>query len=71
MNAEAKNPESQAEEGWALFEIGLTGKVQIQRDDESAYFGSDEDAVQYVTRKAAEGSQFHKDALSRHLADRA
>lgn len=71
MSAETQTPASPVEAGWALFEIGSTGKFEIQRDDELAHFASDEDAVQYVSRMAAEGSAFHKDALARHLADRA
>ncbi|HBP6526465.1 TPA: hypothetical protein L6A81_12565 [Pseudomonas aeruginosa] len=56
-------------EGWALFEIGLSGLVEIQRDDEMAVFETDEDALDHVKRMAARGSQAHKDALARHLAD--
>lgn len=56
-------------EGWALFEIGLSGLVEIQRDDEMGIFETDEDAVDHVKRMAAQGSQPHKDALARHLAD--
>ncbi|HGM8090045.1 TPA: hypothetical protein ACKP9S_006476 [Pseudomonas aeruginosa] len=56
-------------EGWALFEIGLSGLVEIQRDDEMAVFETDEDALDHVKRMAAQGSQPHKDALARHLAD--
>ncbi|HEJ2342264.1 TPA: hypothetical protein ACWLUJ_005781 [Pseudomonas aeruginosa] len=63
------NGEDTSREGWALFEIGLSGLVEIQRDDEMAIFETDEDAVDHVKRMAAQGSQPHKDALARHLAD--
>ncbi|MGG2621738.1 hypothetical protein [Pseudomonas aeruginosa] len=59
----------QADEGWALFEIGHSGLMEIQRDDEMAVFASDDDALDYVKRLAAEGSQRHQEALTRHLAD--
>ncbi|WP_124128493.1 hypothetical protein [Pseudomonas aeruginosa] len=58
-----------ASEGWALFEIGRSGLVEIQRDDEMAIFQTDEDALEHVKRMAAQGSQPHKDALARHMAD--
>ncbi|HEP8970153.1 TPA: hypothetical protein VDU83_002489 [Pseudomonas aeruginosa] len=56
-------------EGWALFEIGRSGRVEIQRDDEMGIFETDEDALDHVKRMAAQGSQPHKDALARHMAD--
>lgn len=56
-------------EGWALFEIGRSGLVEIQRDDEMGIFETDEDALEHVKRMAAQGSQPHKDALARHMAD--
>lgn len=62
-------PEEQADEGWALFEIGHSGLMEIQRDDEMAIFATDDDALAHVERMAAQGSQRHQDALARHLAD--
>ncbi|HHK0379474.1 TPA: hypothetical protein ACQQJB_003648 [Pseudomonas aeruginosa] len=59
----------QTYEGWALFEIGHSDLMEIQRDDELAVFASDDEAVDHVKRMAAAGSQRHQEALARHLAD--
>lgn len=67
-NAQAVSHD-QADEGWGLFEIGLSGLAEIQRDDEMAIFETDEDAVEHVKHMAAQGSQRHQEALARHLAD--
>ena len=37
--------------------------MQIERFDEMEVFKNDWEAVAFVTQKAAEGSQYHRDAL--------
>lgn len=46
-------------EGWGLFNGN-----EIQRDDESAKFRSDAEALAYVKRRAAKGSAYHRSALA-------
>jgi hypothetical protein len=53
-------------EGWSLFDAG--GRFEIERDDETEIFDSDEAAVAHVERRAAEGSTLHAKALLIHRA---
>jgi hypothetical protein len=54
-------------EGWSLFDVNSTGLLEIQRDDEADLFESDEAAVNFVRRRANEGSMPHYLALRTHL----
>lgn len=58
-------------EGWDLFDVDSKGIFQIQRDDDSAIFQSDIAAVDFVRKKASEGSEVHMRALAAHLVDAA
>lgn len=49
-------------EGWGIFEKG--GKWEIEKDDESAIFETDDDADTHVKAQANMGSQYHQDALN-------
>ncbi|WP_326430406.1 hypothetical protein VQ574_20955 (plasmid) [Stutzerimonas frequens] len=70
MPAKAQSlTQDQLDTGWALFEIGMSGLVEIQRDDELGIFACDEDAVAHVERMAKQGSERHQEALARHKAD--
>lgn len=55
-----------ATEGWGLFDINDLGPVPdfvIQKDDESAIFARDSDALKYVVAQASVGSEYHREAL--------
>jgi len=64
------------DEGWAVFECD-DGRLRIQRLDSpqdarpsnpfEPMFPSDIAALQYVRKRAAEGSQYHREALERCL----
>ncbi len=58
-------------EGWDLFEWGTSNlfEIQVDTDVEPAKFPLNTDAVAFVERKAAEGSQRHRDALEAHRRD--
>lgn len=55
--------------GWALFDFDGTGLQEVQRDDEADIFASDADALAYVAKRAAAGSQKHEQALIVHMRD--
>lgn len=50
------------EEGWGVF----NGK-EIQRIDTAEVFASDDEAVEFVKRRAEEGSEFHKAVLAARI----
>ncbi|HNC59547.1 MAG TPA: hypothetical protein PLP33_29235 [Leptospiraceae bacterium] len=61
-------------EGWALFNDGeilrldepsATDLPELENQDEPI-FESDEAAIEFVRRKAEEGSEYHKEALLLH-----
>ena len=56
-------------QGWNLFESGLRG-LEIQRDDLSALFDTDEDAVDFVCGAAGRGERAAVYALSLIAAQR-
>jgi hypothetical protein len=61
-------------EGWCLMFCDGRGVIEVQRDDEAnmasrpalglPVFEYDEDAFQYVAKRAAEGSLYHQQALA-------
>lgn len=51
-------------EGWGIYEQGAFGPYEIQADDEARVFYCDEDAVEFVKKRAAEGSEYHRRALT-------
>jgi hypothetical protein len=51
-------------QGWNLFNIDGLGRGEIQRDDDTAQFVSDEDAISFVRRRAAEGDAVAAKALT-------
>lgn len=53
-------------EGWDMFVCHGSddGIVQLQKVDEDDTFKNDKEALTFVIKKAQEGSQIHKDALS-------
>jgi hypothetical protein len=57
-----------AAEGWDLFSINDKDTLQIQKYDQSDKFASDDAAIEFVERRAQEGSVRHQIALERHLA---
>lgn len=48
-------------EGWMVF-----NGCEIQRDDETGLFATDDDAIEHVRRLAAEGSHTHMLAIDIH-----
>lgn len=64
---------SQAErEGWNIFETTGTldeGDLRLERVDEAAIFQDDLEAWSFVYARAAEGSEYHRTALSIIAAD--
>ena len=60
-------------QGWGIFDIDSSGRLEIQRIDDmlvfcsegdgKSIFVSDGDALAYVERQAADGSAFHQKAL--------
>ena len=59
--AEAINAWALAD-GWAIFNAEVA--PEIQRDDETARFATDEAALGFVKNKARRGSKRHKEALA-------
>jgi hypothetical protein len=57
--------------GWAVFDFDGNGLMQVQRDDESGIFESDEDALNFVQTMAKSNSVRHTEALSVHYRDQA
>jgi hypothetical protein len=53
-------------EGWAIFERGGDGTLEIQLDDEAAIFANDAEAQLFVADKARAGSDLHQRALTIH-----
>jgi hypothetical protein len=61
-------------EGWCLMYCDGRGVIEIQRDDEAntgsrpalglRVFKYDEEAREYVAKRAAEGSRYHRQALA-------
>jgi len=61
-------------EGWCLMFCDGRGVIEIQRDDEANTFSRpalglpvfkyDEEALEYVAKRAAEGSLYHQQALA-------
>jgi hypothetical protein len=61
-------------EGWCLIYSDGRGVIEIQRDDEANTFSRpalglrvfkyDEEALEFVTKHAAEGSRYHQQALA-------
>ena len=56
MNA-SEGAEAQ-KEGWGLFEFD--GEIQLQRDDETKLFDSDDEAHDYVRKGANQGVRLHE-----------
>lgn len=50
-------------EGWCIIDKNDTGELEIQKDDDTNVFHSDEDALAHVQRRATEGSLYHHHAL--------
>jgi hypothetical protein len=57
-------------EGWDLFDVNHTGRLEIQAYDESFIFDDDRTALGHVYAMAAQGSELHKRALALCLPDR-
>lgn len=53
------------EESWAIFQCfgSQAGDWQLQKLDEERVFDTDDQAWDFVIRKAAEGSEYHLSAL--------
>lgn len=49
-------------EGWAIFSAS-GGRHQLQRLDEEAIFPNDDQAWEFVVRRALAGSEYHLEAL--------
>jgi len=50
------------EEGWLLMDADGSG-IEVQKDDESDRFDTDDDALLFVARQAVQGSPFHALAI--------
>ncbi len=61
-----KSNSKNTQEGWDIFfsEGSVDGDYQIQRIDEMELFSNDIEAIQFVYKKALEGSKRHRKALS-------
>ena len=56
------------QEGWTLFDVDSTGLLEIQRDDEAEMFAGDDEAVEFVRRRAGR-SPYHRKAIVIHDRD--
>ncbi len=59
----------QDREGWGVFDSGARG-LEIQKDDCTDAFRTDDDALAFVVRCALAGSKRHVKALAAHCAGR-
>lgn len=51
-------------EGWCVMWSDNRGRFEIQRDDDSSIFRSDEDADAFVRQRAIDGSEPHREAIA-------
>ena len=54
-------------EGWDVFEVDMSGRAQIQRDDEAMRFACDDDAIAYVVSRMNRGGALHTKAWVLHV----
>ena len=52
-------------EGWGIFDVDCSGRLEIQRLDEMDTFECDEDARKWVKLMALRGSRLHQLAVNK------